>query len=340
MRGDLVRLAAGICAARCLAGCEPFPVVSEEASPVEAALTDPGPTALELNLLEAQVAKEAGEYEVALDLFRQILADNPTFTTAYVGIGEVYVLQKDYANAEPAYARAARLEPRNFDAQYGHGLALQMLERFVEAVKAYHRALTIRPRSVKANLNLATTYLQLGEPTSALIFAEKAVEMDPAHGPARANLGAAYEMLGRWGDAIAQYDAAVELMDPTPPLLMNLINVLAKEKRYVDARNTAEFLIRLEPSANAYERLGWSSFRLGQYDQSIDAYRKAVEIDGTHWPSLNGVGCNALNTWLLSGGRDAEAASEARRAFRQSLRVNPNQPKVIWLLSQYQLAGE
>ena len=77
-------------------------------------------------------------------------------------------------------ARAARLAPRNFDAQYGHGRALQMLERFIEAVRAYHRALTIRPDNINANQNLATTYLQLGEPSSALVFAEKAVELDPA----------------------------------------------------------------------------------------------------------------------------------------------------------------
>ena len=32
-----------------------------------------------------------------------------------------------------------------FDAQFGHGRALQMLDRFIEAVQAYHRALTIRP---------------------------------------------------------------------------------------------------------------------------------------------------------------------------------------------------
>jgi deoxyribonuclease-4 len=284
---------------------------------------------------EAEDAKTTGEYERALSLFRQILADNPTAAVAYVGIGEVYLLKEDFAGAEPVFARAARLEPRSYDAQYGHGVALQMLERFVEAIKSFHRALTIRPESVEANLHLATVYLQTGEPRSALVFAEKVIQLDPASGPGRATLGSTYVALGRHREAVAQYEAAVELMEPTPPLLINLINALGKLERYVDAKNTAEYLIRLAPSAEAYERLGWANFRLAVYDESIEAYRRAVALDGDCWPALNGVGCNALNAWLLSNNRDTAALAEAKQAFRRSLQVNPDQPKVVALLTRY-----
>ncbi len=286
-------------------------------------------------LAQAQAAERAGEYEIALAVFRQILARNPTIATAYIGIGEIYMIQQDYDAAEPVLARAARLEPRNFDAQFGHGRALQMLDRFIEAVRAYHRALTIRPDSLDANQHIATTYIQMGEPSSALIFAEKAVEIDPASGPARVNLAAIYKDIGRTAEAIRQYEAAVELMEPTPPLLLSLIAALANEKRYVDARNTAEYLVKLDPSARAWERLGWCTFRLGSYQQSIEAYRESVQVDPFYWPALNGIGCNALNTWLLSGKTDGPAFLEARQALRRSLRANPDQQKVISLLSQY-----
>ncbi|MCH8822095.1 MAG: tetratricopeptide repeat protein [Planctomycetes bacterium] len=288
-------------------------------------------------LADAQAVSDAGDLDTALGMFRDILAENPTLTLAYVGIGDVYIKKKDYKSAEPVFARAARLEPRNFSAQFGHGIALKMLKRFVEAVQAFYRALTIEPADFEANMLMATTRLEMGEPQGALLFAEKAVEIDPASGPARVSLGAAYELTGRNADAIIQYESAIELMDATAPLLLNYINVLAKEKRYTDAKNTAEFLIRIEPSANAYERLGWAHFRLSEFDKSINAYRQAVKLDPKHWPSLNGVGCNALNTWLLSKKRDKQAMKEARDAFRTSLRTNPKQPAVIKLLTDYRL---
>jgi tetratricopeptide (TPR) repeat protein len=286
---------------------------------------------------QANAAKQSGDYATALAMFQEILAENPTVTTAYLGIGDIYVEQKDYQKAEPAYERAARLEPRNFDAQFGHGLALQMLNRFVEAVRAYHRALTIDPESVKTNLNLAITYLQMNEAASAVSYAEKAVALEPGNGSARVNLGAAYEKVGKNKEAIEQYTAAMELVENTPPLMMNLINVLAAEKRYLEAANTAENLVKIEPSANAFERMGWCYFRLSEFEKSIAAYREAVKLDINHWQSYNGVGVNALNTWLLSKQRDATAAKEARDAFRRSLRINADQPKLITLMSNYGL---
>ena len=321
-----------------LVGCEAPPNGSSPAveGPKASTTTDPTETQ-QLQLAEAQAATDAGNYDTALGMLRDILADNPTLTPAYLGIGDIFLLQKDYANAEPAYSRAARLEPRNFDAQYGHGVALRMLKRFAEAVKSFYRALTIEPADVKANLAMATTRLQMGEPSGATIFAEKAVEVDPANGAARVNLGAAYDQTGRYADAIVQYEAAIELMDPSAPLLLNYINVLAKEKRYVDAKNTAEFLVKIDPTADGYERLGWAHFRLNEYGKSIDAYRKAVELEPSHWQSHNGVGCNALNTWLLSKKRDRQAAQEAKASFRRSLQINPQQPNVVKVLTDYRL---
>jgi tetratricopeptide (TPR) repeat protein len=286
---------------------------------------------------DATAAKDTGDYTVALSLFQEILAENPTVTTAYLGIGDIYMVQQDYDKAEPAYSRAAKLEPRNFDAQYGHGLALQMLDRFIEAVKAYHRALTIDPDSVKANLSLAITYLQMNEARSAVTFAERAVQLDPGDGSARVNLGAAYEKVGRDQDAITEYLAAMELVEDTPPLMMNLINVLARQKRFLEAANTAENLVKIDPTANAYERLGWCYFRLSEFGKSMDAYKEAVRLDPQHWQSYNGIGVNAINTWLLSKKLDDKARREARDAFRKSLRIYRDQPKLITLMSNYGL---
>lgn len=291
-------------------------------------------------LAEAQGLRNAGEYENALALFRQILAENPTITTAYLGIGDIHMVNEDYEKAEPVYARAARLEPQNFEAQYGHGLALQMLGRFIEAVRAYQRAISIDPDNPEANANLATTYLRLEQVQDALDYAERAVELNPENGSARVNLGAIYQQLGRNAEAIDQYLAAVELLDDpenAAPVMVNLIDVLARENRYREAANTAENLIRIEPSANAYERLGWAHFRLKNYQRSMVAYEEAVDLDPRHWPSLNGIGINALNLWLLSDRSDEPAKRRARDAFRRSLQINDDQPRLVQLMLTYGL---
>jgi tetratricopeptide (TPR) repeat protein len=283
----------------------------------------------------ARIVAESGEYEEALRIFQALLAENPTLTTAFIGIGGVHLARGNYREAEPAFARAVRLEPGNFDAQFGHGRVLQLLERFSEAVRAYHRALMIRPFHVDSNVNIATAYLQMNEPGLAVPFAEKAVDLDPDNGAARSNLGAAYERVGRIADAIRQYEIALELLEPSPPLLLNLMNAYASERRFREAINTGEILVRIAPSANAFERMGFAHFRLGEFDASKRMYRRAIEIEPGHFPSWNGIGVNALNAWLASDRTDRVAMVEARDAFRNSLRINSDQPRVVSLLSRY-----
>jgi len=291
----------------------------------------------EVAVTAARTAQAAGDYANALVLFREILAENPLLTDAYLGIGDVHVAQGNFELAEPAYSRAARLEPQNFDAHFGHGYVLQQLRRFVEALRAYQRALTIQPESFETNSNMAAVYLELGEPSSALVYAERAVRTQPDNAEARRQLGTALEGLGRSAEAIEQLEISLELAEPTPELLLRLVNAYGNAQRFDEAANTAIVLVRQAPSAEAYERLGWAYFRLGRYEQSIAAYRDAVRLDGDHWPALNGVGVNALNAWLLSERTDARAADEARVAFRRSLRLNQDQPRVVRLLTTYQL---
>lgn len=326
----------GLVAISLLAGCSRLRELSS--APPPRVIPTAEPTDVQLaQLADAWTATDSGNYDDALMLFQELLAENPTITDAYLGVGEIHLIQKDYAKAEPAFARAARLEPRNFDAQYGHGVALQMLDRFFEAVRAYHRALTIDPESVKANLNLATTYLQLDDPERAVVFAERAVELDPSNGPAHANLGAAYERVDRNGEAVNAYISAIELMGNEPRLLTKLINALAREDRYQEAVNTAETLIRINPNAEAYERMGWCAFKLRRYEDSMEAYRNAVELDPTYWQAWNGIGVNALNEWLLSKKTSADARMTARDAFRRSLRINSEQQKLVALMLKYEL---
>ena len=90
--------------------------------------------------------------------------------------------------------------------------------------------------------------------------------------------------------------------------------------------------MRIAPSASAYERLGWSRFRLGEFEQSITAYRRSLQLTPTYWPALNGIGANGLYRWQQGNREDPGLARMAREAYRQSLRINPWQQDVVDIL--------
>jgi tetratricopeptide (TPR) repeat protein len=328
------RLILCCCFASCV-GCHAISPTENLQSAVEAvAVTD----VQQVTIHAAEIAKEHGDYEEALKMFREVLSQNPVATDAFVGIGNIFLIRNDWERAEPAFARAVKLEPRNFDAQYGHAVSLQMMKKFIDAVRAYHRALTINPEDMRANMNIATTYLQMGRPQSALVFAERAVELEGELAPAQITLAAAYQLLNRPQDALNSYIAASEAMEePSPQLMRNIIYLLTKEKRYQEVVNTTVHLVQLDPTSDTYEQLGWAEFRLGDYEASLEAYKIAVDYDQENWRALNGIGVNELNSWLLGDKTDTESYQTARIVFRRSLAINPDQPKVITLILRYGL---
>jgi tetratricopeptide (TPR) repeat protein len=283
-----------------------------------------------LALLDQQRLEEARRE------FERALAVNPLLITARVGLGEVHLRRGEPAQAEVEFRTAAEQAPGSFNAQYHHGLALQLLNRITEAISAYLRALQIQPGDFDANLNIATAYLQAEEPQQAVIYARRAVQIDGRSAAARTNLGAAYAALGEHESAVIEYQQAAELMDPiTPELLINLAESLRHTGRHEEMRNALTELITREPSAAAWERLGYANFKLRRYDDALAAFRTAIRMDPDYYPAWNGIGVCLLNQYEFSQRADSEALAEAVSALKRSLQINRRQPQVVQWLSKY-----
>lgn len=292
-------------------------------------------TAASESITRAEMHKASGDLDAALVEFERAIEVNPDLTVAYLGAGDIYRERGDYPEAEKRYAKAASVEPQNFDAQYLHGLTLQMLNRVTEAVRAYLRALAIRPEDFEANLNLATAYLQLQEPGQALPYAQRAVRLNPSSGPARVNLGSVYAAMNRHAEAVTEYLQAAEQMSLSAELLLNLADSYGKTERYAEMLATLEQLVARNPSAIAYERLGFARFRVKEYDAALASFQSALAIDPNHYPALNGVGVCMLNRYVWSDRRDRAALEDAMRALKRSLQIQPSQPRIVELVTRY-----
>lgn len=285
---------------------------------------------------QAKGLRGEGREDEALALLTRAIELNPTLTVAHLEIGDIFEERGDYESAEQAYGTAATQQPTNFDAQFGHGRVLQLLNRVAEAVRAYLRALAIRPDNFDANLALASAYLQIDGPAQALPYAQRSVQLNPSSGAAHANLGSVYQALSRHREAVEQYQAAAELMELTPALLLNMAASLGKIERYEEMINTLDAAQRIEPSAVISERIGFAQFKLRRFDEAMAAFTRAVEIDPNHFPAHNGLGVCYLNQYILSGKADPDAHDRAIRSLKQSLRINSRQPRIVDLVARYE----
>lgn len=282
----------------------------------------------------------SGDLISALRELERAIAFNPQFTMAFLEAGDIYLEMAEYELAERQFALAVRSKPRDFMAQYRHGQVLHRLGQLDKANRAFLRALSIRPADFDANLGISIVLLELGRIEQSMPYAQRAVRSDPPSGRARLHLGNVYAAVDRHEEAVIEYQQAGELMDaPSADLLLNMAESLNTLGRYAEMVGALDQLVRIEPDAIAYERLGSGLFRLKRYDESLVAFGNSADYDPTHYPAFNGTAVCELNQYLWSSKTDGGARERAVDAMRKSLRLERKQPRIVELLRRYSRAS-
>jgi tetratricopeptide (TPR) repeat protein len=128
--------------------------------------------------LSAVQAEEAGEKTSAIELYEEILKQDPGYAAAYINLGTIYFHLRRYDLAEELYRHATEADPSYVLAFFDLGNVLDELERPEESIAAYKRALELAPRYADAHYNLALAYERKGAPRHALSHWEAYVRLD------------------------------------------------------------------------------------------------------------------------------------------------------------------
>jgi tetratricopeptide (TPR) repeat protein len=83
--------------------------------------------------------------------------------------------------------------------------------RYADAEQAYLRATKINPKEARAYMGLGQVYAAQNRAEDTVAAFKKAVELRPKFAEARFNLGLVYHALGKKDEALAQYEALKDL---------------------------------------------------------------------------------------------------------------------------------
>jgi adenylate cyclase len=147
-------------------------------------------------------------------------------------------------------------------------------------------------------------------------YAQKAIKLDNNSDSAHILMGSIYLLKRRYEKAVEQVERAIAISPNSATNNSFLGGFLGCAGRWEEGLGYAEMSIRLSPNPPSfyYWILGRAYFMTGQYDKTIETFKKAVYID----PDFL-IAHAFLAACYSSLGRQAEAASEADEV----LRINP-----------------
>ncbi|MEO8434994.1 MAG: tetratricopeptide repeat protein [Pyrinomonadaceae bacterium] len=193
--------------------------------------------------LEAgNAARDARKYPAAEQAYKGIFRLKPRDPRAAYGLGNVYVDQQRWDEAEKSYLEAVAANSNNADALVALSFVLVQpraggsnAKRFADAENAARRAILIEPNNAVAFDRLGVALESRGIFNSSTEGAyRRGVELDANSAVAQVHLGRLLRRMNRGNEAEPFYARAIEIAQDAPALVL-IADAFQSEQRWDDS---------------------------------------------------------------------------------------------------------
>lgn len=193
-----------------------------------------------------ELFERAGDFQRALDHYRDALSRQPPSALLQVCAGNVLLALARPAEAEAHYRRAIELDPDYAAARLNLGNALYLQQRFAEAEASYRVALRLRPDWAEAWVGLGCA-LEPHDPPAALEACRAALRHDGAHAGAAFNAAGLLVSRGELGEARAILETVLARNPGHAALKRKLADLFRAGARHAEALRLYDELLAADP---------------------------------------------------------------------------------------------
>ena len=206
--------------------------------------------------------------------------------------------------------------------------------RYEDAVREFQKSLNLDHNSDETLGLLAEANEKLGNTKAAEESYRQAIALRPNYWGVYSAFGYFYFDQTRYAEAANMFRKAIQLAPQYYLGYSNLGAMSLLQGQYQDAVKALEKSITLRPTADAYGNLGAAYFYLRRYQESAQAFREALKIDGNDWQNWGNLGdalyqISAERTEALDAYRKATELASAR------LEVNPRDASILGYTADY-----
>jgi tetratricopeptide (TPR) repeat protein len=171
-------------------------------------------------LAAGQIAQDQGHFDEAVRNYNRVIAlsaNQPrTAAIANLKIGNAYMAQGKFGNAQVAFERAVTLNPTDAESYNNLGEALGELKQYPRALEAFNKAISLDQKLLKAKYNQAVSYDRLGNFHYSEFVFRTLIKNNPGYSLSYDGLAVTLSKAGRAKEAIAFHEKAIAL-DPREP---------------------------------------------------------------------------------------------------------------------------
>jgi TolB-like protein/Tfp pilus assembly protein PilF len=220
-----------------------------------------------------------------ISFYEQALELDPQYAAAHAGLCNVYVAKYELSNsvddiqhADEACGSALASNARLHMVYTALGELYRRTGRVSKAEEFYEQALQINSQDAQAMRGLAAIYRQQKRFPEAEQLLHTAIGTQPGNWRVINSLGGFLFAMGRYEEAADAYRQVVFLDPKNFQALSNLGGALTMAGDFEAGKEAFEAALEIQPSAIALSNIGVLHYYLGQFGESVQAHREAIEL--------------------------------------------------------------
>ncbi|MGJ4947190.1 sulfotransferase [Bradyrhizobium sp. HKCCYLS20291] len=264
----------------------------------------------------AKKLQSRGETGDAEQIFKLILAGQPTNFDALVGLGMISTTFNRLDEAKDYFQRAAAVNDKSAEVHGSIGAVEGSAGNYDAAVKHYETALSLSPSHPGILYGFAMVRQSQGLIDEAIALLLRAIDNKPQHLDAHFALGNLLYSAGKDIEAARHYLKVLDFSPEHAETHNNIANVLLRQGHRERAIEHYKRALAGRPDyADAYGNLGNAFLELNRLEESIEQNLLAIKIKPERFGSYNnlGVAYQALGRF-----------EEATAAFQKALELAPD----------------
>jgi tetratricopeptide (TPR) repeat protein len=223
------------------------------------------------------------EYDEALSYLTKATSLDPNYGLAYKEIGNCYFSKKEYQKALDNYNKYRDLKPEINDSKfyYNKGWCENELGLFSDATMSLRKSTDLDNTNSIAYSELGYAYYKLKFNDEAISNYQKAIALNKAdHASILGIADTYYDNLKNYDSAMAYYERGVRLTQKNKGAYYRLGWCYNDKERFKDAVFPLQQALLLDPEyAKARTDLGYSYYKLKDYDNALSQFRNIMEKD-------------------------------------------------------------
>ena len=236
---------------------------------------------------------DIGELDLAEKDLNVAITLEPQMPEYYFYMGWVNAIRGDFLKAIPLYTEAIDLNPEFADAYLYRGEAYEITGQTIKAIEDYEKSLEIGSiEDYYTHFLLGNIRMDEGDFNTALELFNESIDEQPNFSESRCSRGWLRYLMDDLQGAFEDLKLAIEL-DPEFGLAYNNLGVVARDlKKKESAINYFIQAIEYSKSEQHFPHFNLAEIytELGQLDESILHYSKALEHQPAYPEALNGRG--------------------------------------------------